>query len=139
MGQRPILESVGNSLATDGLLADARDHLTDVDVGALGAADGHDERRIVSVQVLEAGVARLVADHGQLLQNDGLQGLRRIAAGLALQLALRHKQTIFEPSLSSILYFKGKLLQTKVVSFSSKNLFVCLFVCFIKYKPIINK
>jgi len=122
VGQRPILESVRNSLAADGLLADARDHLTDVDVGALGAADGHDERRVVSVQVLEAGVARLVADHGQLLQNDGLQRLRRIAAGLALQLALRHKQSdfirIFEPSLSLILYFKGKLLQTKVVSFS---------------------
>jgi len=42
---------------------------------------------------------------------------------------------IFKPSLSLRLYFKGKFLLRQVISFSSEN----LFVCFIKYKPIINK
>ena len=37
MGQCPVLETVGNSLAADGLLADTSYHLRNVDERALGA------------------------------------------------------------------------------------------------------
>ena len=44
----------------DGLLADARDHLRDVDKGALGAAQRHGERSVRLVQRGQRTFARLV-------------------------------------------------------------------------------
>ena len=75
-------------MAADGLLAYTGDHLRDVYIRSLRAADCHCQRRIVSVQVLQACIAGLVSDHGELLEDYSLQGLFRIAARLALKLAL---------------------------------------------------
>lgn len=47
------------------LLADAGNHLRDVDGGALGTALAHDQRRVVRRQADHAPVTRLRADIGQ--------------------------------------------------------------------------
>ena len=70
--KRTVLEAVGNARAADGLLADARNHLRDVDERALGAAYGHDQRTVVSIECLETRVAGLVSNHRQLFQNKTL-------------------------------------------------------------------
>lgn len=48
VGQRSVEESVGHSHATYCLLAYASNHLTEVNVGALSTAEGHDEGSVVS-------------------------------------------------------------------------------------------
>ena len=44
--QGTITESVGNSSAVDDLGSDARNHLTQVEIGTFRAASGHDARSI---------------------------------------------------------------------------------------------
>jgi hypothetical protein len=55
------LKAITGPLAADGLLADARHHLRDVDGRALGAAGGHGERGVAAVQRAHAHLARRVA------------------------------------------------------------------------------
>ena len=51
-----VLESIGNT--TDGLLADARDHLRDGDEGTLRATDSHSETTVGFVEFFEEGIVR---------------------------------------------------------------------------------
>lgn len=87
VGQSAILKAIGYSLATDSLLSDAGNHLGDVDVGSLGAAERHDEGAIRWMQFGEAGLGRLLSDAGQFAQHHCLEGLFGRTAGLALQSA----------------------------------------------------
>lgn len=63
------------------LLADAGDHLGDVDGGALGAALAHDERRVVAGQAGHALVARRRADaRQQALRNNRVDKANQLDA-----------------------------------------------------------
>ena len=62
VGQGPVLEPVGYPLAVDGLLADAGDHLGDVDEGPLGSGEGHDEGGVGLVQGRLGSLARRLTD-----------------------------------------------------------------------------
>ena len=75
VGEGPADEAVGDAGAADDLLADAGDHLADVDGGALGAAAGHDEGAVVVVELVEAHLALVVAHLGELACDLVLQGL----------------------------------------------------------------
>lgn len=87
VGQSAILKAIGHSLATDRLLSDAGNHLGDVDVGSLGAAERHDQGAIRWMQLGEAGLGRLLSNAGQFAQHHCLEGLFGRAAGLALESA----------------------------------------------------
>ena len=64
------------------LLADAGDHLRDVDEGALGAAERHGQRGVGLVQGGQGGLARLLADGGELLEDERLEGVLLRVPGL---------------------------------------------------------
>lgn len=96
VGESPADEAVGDARATDDLLADAGDHLADVDGGALGAAAGHDEGTVVVVELVEAHLALIVAHLGELACDLVLQGLVQAEAGARDQLPClgRHDEVV---------------------------------------------
>ena len=71
----------------DSLLAHACNHLGDVDGGAFGAAQCHDEWAVVSWQVSQAFFSDVLAHAAQDAKDAILQGLLCRAAGQQLQLA----------------------------------------------------
>jgi hypothetical protein len=86
VGQCAVAEAEGNAAALDVLLADAGNHLGDVDEGALGAARDHGLDVVAVLQgvgdALPGHVARLV----QNLVDLGLEDLPDALARLRLQL-----------------------------------------------------
>mmetsp|Transcript_11745 Transcript_11745/g.47415 ORF Transcript_11745/g.47415 Transcript_11745/m.47415 type:complete len:693 (-) Transcript_11745:659-2737(-) len=88
MRQRAAAEAEGDTLALDVLLAHAGNHLTDVDVVALGAGLDHRLDVVGVRQRALGGLACLVAGSVQLLVHLGLEGLDDGASGHRLQAAL---------------------------------------------------
>ena len=82
--QRAVHKALRDAAAADDLLADAGDHLRDVDLGALGAALGHDERAVVLVQLTKADLTGVVANARQLASQFGLFTPTRIRRGLRI-------------------------------------------------------
>lgn len=72
----------------DGLLADTCHHLTNVDGGALGATERHDEWAVVPRQLLQAHVAGDLAHATEHAKDAAFKRLLRRAAGQQLQLPL---------------------------------------------------
>mmetsp|Transcript_24647 Transcript_24647/g.57394 ORF Transcript_24647/g.57394 Transcript_24647/m.57394 type:complete len:389 (+) Transcript_24647:1017-2183(+) len=85
--QRAVDEAVGHPAAAHRLLPDARDHLRDVDKGALGAARRHRQRRVERMQLALADLARVVADLGEQPVDLRLDRLLRGAARRGRELA----------------------------------------------------
>lgn len=88
VGQGTVLETVGHSLAADGLLAHASNHLRYINIRTLGATERHYQGAICGMQFGEAGLGRLLTDTGEFPQHNRLQGLGWGTAGLALQGAI---------------------------------------------------
>lgn len=57
-----------------------------------GAAQSHGEGAVALVQLPEAGAARMVSDHRQLLQDQSLVGEREVWASPALALLITNVQ-----------------------------------------------
>ena len=81
--QGSVFKPVRNPPPRDGLLAHAGNHLRDVDEGALGAAESHDERAVGVVQLLLADIASRLPDNRELLEDDCLECLLHRAAWLS--------------------------------------------------------
>lgn len=75
MGECAFSEPVGYPLAADCLLADAADHLTQVDGRALAAAEGHDQRLVESVQMADTVVSHCLSHFGEGRVEQGFQSL----------------------------------------------------------------
>jgi hypothetical protein len=88
MGQTPLGEAVGDPLSTDGLLPDTGNHLAQVDIGALGAAEEHLQRRVVGGEFLPADVAHFVSDLAERAVHEAFQRLFGVTASLVLQTAV---------------------------------------------------
>ena len=71
--QGAVHEALRDAGTADDLLADTRNHLRDVDLGALGAALGHDQRRVVLVELVQADLTGIVTNLGQLARQLGLR------------------------------------------------------------------
>ena len=61
--QGPVLKPIRDSLATNGLLANAGYHLGYVDEGSFGATQGHGEGTVGAVQFLLTRLASRLSDH----------------------------------------------------------------------------
>jgi hypothetical protein len=86
VGERALQEAKGDALALDVLLADARDHLRDVDEGALGSRR---DRVLDVVQLfgrISGALARDVTSLVEHLVDRLLKRLHHRLAGLALEL-----------------------------------------------------
>jgi len=86
--QRPVEEAVRDALALDVLLADAGDHLRDVDEGPLRAGGDHVLDVVGLLERLLRRGARLVARLVEHLVDVVLKRLEDGAAGLALELVV---------------------------------------------------
>lgn len=62
MRKSTIFKTIWNSLATNGLLTHASNHLGDIDEGTFGARYGHDECCIGLVKLHDTGLASLITD-----------------------------------------------------------------------------
>ena len=87
VGQGAALKAIWDALAVDNLLPNTRNHLRHVEVGALGAALGHDLGRVAVGQRLAAQQARLLANAAEVLLDLRLHRLLCGAPRLALDAA----------------------------------------------------
>ena len=78
--QRAVLKPVGDALAVNELLPEARNHLRNVQIAALGTRLDHGHEAVVLVQALQPDFARVVRG---LVQNVGDLELKLVLVGVA--------------------------------------------------------
>ena len=78
--QRAVLKPVGDALAVNELLSEARNHLRNVQIAALGTRLDHGHEAVVLVQALQPDFARVVRG---LVQNVGDLELKLVLVGVA--------------------------------------------------------
>ena len=78
--QRAVLKPVGDALAVNELLTEARNHLRNVQIAALGTRLDHGHEPVVLVQALQPDFARVVRG---LVQNVGDLELKLVLVGVA--------------------------------------------------------
>lgn len=90
MRQRTIFETVRDTFPVDGLLANASDHLRNIDVRAFRPGLGHNQCTVRWVQLAETSFRRQLSNAGKFLENHSLERLLWCASGLALQRSASH-------------------------------------------------
>jgi len=88
MRQWSLGEAIGDSLASNGLLSYAADHLTQIDGISLAATEGHDQRFVVSVQMHGAVISYFLSNFGEGWVEQRLKGFSGWHAWFGLKLAL---------------------------------------------------
>ena len=78
--QRAVFKPVGDALAVNELLPEARNHLRNVQIAALGPRLDHGHEAVVLVQALQPDLARVVCG---LVQNVGDLELKLVLVGVA--------------------------------------------------------
>lgn len=87
VGQSSPDETLGDTGAVNDLLSDTSHHLGNVDLGTLGAADGHDEGAVVLLQLVQANLSGVITNLTELTGDLGLQGLLRGATRRQLEIS----------------------------------------------------
>ena len=80
MRQRAVLKPVGDAFAVNELLTEARNHLRNVQIAALGTRLDHGDEPVVFVQALQPDFARVIRG---LVQNVGDLELKLVLVGVS--------------------------------------------------------
>ena len=88
VGQAPLGESIGDTLALQGLLAHTGNHLGKVDIGPFAPTKEHLQGRIGRLELLAANITDFVSDFAECAVDVTFKGLFGVASRFVGQGAL---------------------------------------------------
>ena len=115
--QSAVLEPVGDALAVNELLPEARNHLRNVQVAALGAGLDHGDEAVVLAQTLQPDFARVVRG---LVQNVGDLELKLVFVGVARRV-LKDAEIRLVNQVLHLLLFRSDGLRDLLVRTAIRN------------------